>query len=56
MVTNILDNIQSLHFGADLDEMDEINKEFVDIWNNEDIDELKAFNEKLNVLAEVYRV
>ncbi len=56
LVTNILDNIQSLHFGANLEEMDEINKEFVDIWNNEDIDELKAFNEKLNVLAEVYRV
>ncbi|KAF5072599.1 GTP pyrophosphokinase [Anaerotignum sp.] len=56
LVTNILDNIQSLHFGANLDEMDEINKEFVDIWNNEDIDELKAFNEKLNVMAEVYRV
>lgn len=56
LVSNILDNIQSLHFEANLEEMDEINKEFVDIWNNEDIDELKAFNEKLNVLAEVYRM
>ena len=56
LVTNILDNIQCLHFKTELSEMDEINKEFVDIWNNEDIDELKAFNEKLNVLAEVYRV
>ncbi len=56
LVTNILDNIQSLHFKTDLSKMDEINKEFVDIWNTEDIDELKAFNEKLNVMAEVYRV
>lgn len=56
LVSNILDNIQNLHFGAKLEEMEEINKEFVDLWNKEDIDELKAFNEKLNVLAEVYRV
>ncbi|WP_304509680.1 GTP pyrophosphokinase [Anaerotignum sp.] len=56
LVTNILDNIQNLYFGAKLEQMDEINKEFVEVWNNEDIDELKAFNEKLNVLAEVYRV
>ncbi|KXL52290.1 GTP pyrophosphokinase YjbM [Anaerotignum neopropionicum] len=56
LVTNILDNIQNLYFETKLEQMDEINKEFVEIWNKEDIDELKAFNEKLNVLAEVYRV
>lgn len=56
LVTNILDNIQNLYFEAKLEQMDEINKEFVEVWNNENIDELKAFNEKLNVLAEVYRV
>lgn len=56
LVSNILDNIQGLHFKAKLDDMNQINKEFVDVWNREDVDELKAFNEKLNVLAEVYRV
>jgi hypothetical protein len=36
--------------------MDSINREFVDVWNSRDIDKLRAFNEKLNVLVEVYRV
>lgn len=56
LVVNILDNIQSLYQDAKLEEMDKINKEFVDVWNSDDIDLLRAFNEKLNVLAEVYRV
>jgi len=36
--------------------MDAINREFADVWNSNDMDRLRAFNEKLNVLAEVYRV
>ena len=56
MTSNILENIQKLHFVAKLDDMDSINREFVDVWNSRDIDKLRAFNEKLNVLIEVYRV
>ncbi|MBR6543601.1 MAG: GTP pyrophosphokinase family protein, partial [Anaerotignum sp.] len=56
MTTNILENIQKLHFVAKLEDMDSINREFVDVWNSRDIDKLRAFNEKLNVLTEVYRV
>ena len=56
MTSNILDNIQKLHFVAKLEDMDSINREFVDVWNSQDIDRLRAFNEKLNVLTEVYRV
>ena len=56
MTSNILENIQKLHFVAKLDDMDSINREFVDVWNSRDIDKLRAFNEKLNVLVEVYRV
>lgn len=56
MTTNILENIQKLHFVAKLDDMDEINREFVTIWNRNDIEELREFNEKLNTLTEVYRV
>ena len=44
-----------LYFVAKLDEMEEINKEFVDLWNEEDIDKLKAFDEKLRTMAELYR-
>ncbi len=56
MTANILDNIQKLHFVAKLEDMDSINKEFVDVWNSQDVDQLRAFNEKLNVLTEMYRV
>ena len=38
-----------LHF------LEEINKEFVDLWNEEDIDKLKEFDEKLRSMAELYR-
>ena len=56
LVTNILENMQKLKFRANLDEVDKLNREFVEIWNNEDIDQLKIFNEQINVLIEVYRV
>lgn len=56
LVSNILENIQSLYFQAKLEDMNEINKEFIDVWNKEDIEALRIFNEKLNVLTEVYRV
>ncbi len=56
LTANILDNIQNLYFVAKLEDMDEINKEFVEVWNSENVDALQAFNEKLNVLAEMYRI
>lgn len=56
LTANILENIQNLYFDAKLEDMDEINKEFVEVWNSEDVEALRAFNEKLNVLAEMYRV
>lgn len=56
MTSNILDNIQKLHFMLNLEDMSAINKEFSDVWNSNDIDKLREFNEKLNVLAEVYRI
>ena len=51
-----LDNIQKLHFMLNLEDMSAINKEFSDVWNSNDIDKLREFNEKLNVLVEVYRI
>ena len=56
MTSNILENIQKLHFVAKLEDMDSINREFVDVWNSHDIDKLREFNEKLNVMVEVYRI
>ena len=56
MTSNILDNIQKLHFVAKLEDMDAINREFIDIWNSDDMEKLMSFNEKLNVLTEMYRI
>ncbi len=56
LVSNILDNIHNLYFVAQLNDMNEINKEFIRIWNSDDIDALHEFNKKLNIMAEMYRV
>lgn len=56
MTSNILENIRKLHFVAKLEDMDAINREFTDVWNSQDMEQLREFNEKLNVLTEVYRV
>ena len=56
MTDNILDIIHRLHSQADLEEMDKLNREFVEIWNSKDINALRAFNESMNTLAETYRV
>ena len=55
LIASIIEHIQTLYFVAKLDEMEEINKEFVDLWNEEDIDKLKAFDERLRSMAELYR-
>jgi putative GTP pyrophosphokinase len=56
LVGNILENMQELYFVAKIEEMNDLNKEFIDLWNLGDIDLLKEFNERLNVMAELYRV
>ncbi len=56
LVSNILQNIHNLYFGAKLENMEKINREFIDLWNQNDVEKLKEFNERLNMMAEVYRV
>ncbi len=56
MTSNILENIRKLYFVLNQEDMDAINREFSDTWNSDDMERLRAFNEKLNVLAEVYRI
>ncbi len=55
IIANIIDNIQNLYFVSKLEEMESINKQFVDLWNEDDITKLKAFNEKLSEMAALYR-
>ena len=56
LVANILENIHNLYFVAKLDDMNEINKEFIRLWNGDDMEALREFNDKLNIMAEMYRV
>ncbi len=56
LVNNILENIQNLYFVAKLDDMNKINKEFIDLWGADDVDKLRESNEKLNIMAELYRI
>ena len=56
LVNNILENIQNLYFVAKLDDMNKINKEFIDLWEADDVEKLREFNEKLNIMAELYRI
>ncbi len=56
LVNNILDNIQNLYFKLHIDEADSINRRFIDLYEDGDINKLKDFNEQLNIVAEMYRV
>ncbi len=56
LVNEIIENLHNLYFKAKLEEMDDINRKFVDIWEEGDIDKLKEFNQQLNVMTEVYKV
>lgn len=55
LVSNILENIQKLHIHIRFEEMDELNRKFITIWNtSNNIEELRVFNKQLNALTEVY--
>ncbi|MPM58844.1 hypothetical protein SDC9_105677 [bioreactor metagenome] len=56
LVTQIIDSIQSLYVVVGFEEMNRLNNEFVCIWEKGDIENLKEFNDNLNILREVYRV
>ena len=56
LVSNILENIQNLYFKLHIDEADSINRRFIALYEDGDINKLKDFNEQLNIVAEMYRV
>lgn len=56
LVNNILENIQNLYFKLHLDEADNINRRFIDLYEDGDVNRLRDFNEQLNIIAEMYRV
>ncbi|MCD8036887.1 MAG: GTP pyrophosphokinase family protein [Clostridiales bacterium] len=56
LVNNILENIQNLYFKLHIEEADNMNRRFIDLYDDGDINKLKDFNEQLNIIAEMYRV
>jgi len=56
LIADIIDFIQNLYFVAKLDEMEDVNKQFVELWSNGNIESLKAFKDKLSEMAKVYGV
>ncbi|WP_317854337.1 GTP pyrophosphokinase family protein [Chakrabartyella piscis] len=56
LVSDILEKIQSLNFRASIQEKDEIDKEFIAVWNKEDLNALRSFNQKLDHLATSYNI
>ena len=49
LVSNILENIQNLYFKLHIDEADNINRRFIALYEDGDINKLKDFNEQLNI-------
>ncbi|MBO8434809.1 MAG: GTP pyrophosphokinase family protein [Tyzzerella sp.] len=55
LLNDIIENMHNLYFNAKVEEMDEINRKFVDLWEEGDLDRLREFNQQLNIMTEVYR-
>ena len=54
LIADILDRIQVLYFKAKLSEMEEVNRQLVDLWSNGSIDDLKAFKHKLQEMTALH--
>lgn len=56
LVESIIKKIQSLYFVAKLEKVNELNREFIDIYQDCNLDKLSEFNEKLKMIAKIYKV
>lgn len=56
LVNEILEKIKQLHFSAKIEEAENLNKQFFELYNQDDLEKMYAFNKQLTVLAELYRV
>lgn len=56
LIADIIDYIQNLYFVAKLSEMEEINKQMVELWSNGSLDDLREFKDKLMAMTELYGV
>lgn len=56
LVSDILEKIQSLYFVAKLEEMDRLNREFMDLWEEGNVSKLEDFKEQLDMMEELYSI
>lgn len=55
LVYEILEALQSLYFVGKFEEANEFNKQFIEIYENIDLETLKIFRNKVKTIAELYR-
>lgn len=56
LVSEILQNIQNLYYFEKIEKMQDFNKEFLDIYQEDNLEKLLKFNEKLKTMARLYKV
>ena len=56
LVDGIIKKIQSLYYVAKIEKVNELNREFIDLYQEADLTRLAEFNEKLNAIAKFHRV
>lgn len=56
LVYEILKNIQNLYYIGKMEEMNQFNREFIDLYQEGDIEKLYKFNNKLQVMANIYKI
>lgn len=56
LVNEILDKISQLHSSAKIEEAEELNGQFFEVYAEDNIEKLYNFNKQLTVLTELYRV
>ena len=56
LVTDIIENMHKLYFVLKIDDMDKINTDFAKLWEDGNLEELRSFNEQLEVMTNMYHV
>ncbi len=56
LVDEILKNIQSLYYVAKVDKMNQFNMQFIELYQEGNLEKLFSFNKQLKIMAELYKV
>ena len=56
LVSKILKNIQNLYYIGNMEEMNNFNREFIDLYQEGNIEKLQEFSERLQIMADLYKI